>query len=264
MSAWEEFEINVLKALKGIEETKLKFVRKGGSDSSVSDIEVYKDSKKITSLECKLSQSQAGQFVVLYNGTEFCFSNQNKCNETTETIKIIKKMNENIGLYIKVIEDDLPSVNLQIENSLSFEHVLNIYKQKGVKYFITSRELNSELIIVPLNKIVEIFQIKGVYRKKRSGSRDIPKSEKSLCYSEFEKKYKTEINFANLKKIVEMNNRYFGSNNEYYISGNSERGYKFKKLSNTNNPNVIFTLSLKENINCSMTIKELIDELEEL
>lgn len=264
---WKKFELNTLENLKHFETSSLKFKNEGGSNSTEPDIKVYKNNNFLESLECKLSPAQGGQFVVLWNGSEFQYSSSNVNHESFETIEIIKLMNENKSYYSKIFNpSESSSVDLCVDDTIAAQHLINIYKAKKSNFIISSVSANStdNIKIIPIEKIKNNFNIIGKYRIKRSGSINLPIKEYSIAEEKFTEKYGRkilDINTINLGTTLEKKECYFGDNNEYFLSVQNNDTYKVKKLSSTFNANVIFTLSLKSSTPDSISFQNLIDIL---
>ncbi|MEG1806885.1 MAG: hypothetical protein RR265_01930 [Cetobacterium sp.] len=262
---WKKFELNTLDNLKKFETSSLKFRSEGGSNSTEPDIKVYKNNIFLESLECKLSPAQGGQFVVLWNGSEFQYSSSNVNPESFETIEIIKLMNKNKLYYSKIFNpSESSSIDLDIDDTIVAQHLINIYKAKKSNFIVSSTNLNNDIKIIPIEKIKDNFNIIGKYRIKRSGSINLPLKDYSIAEEKFTEKYGIEIfdiNTISFDTTLEKKERYFGDNSEYFLGIQTDGTYKVKKLSNTFNANVIFTLSLKSFTPDSISFQNLIDIL---
>ena len=225
--SWKDSENSAYKYLKNkikswVVENKLfsnfRIEYKGGSDSTSADLELYKNTKLLFNLEIKMSKSQIGQFVIMPDPKKkvFILSSKNK-GEKKRTQKIHKHMNQNFDYY----------------------------KNPGKKSGIT-----------------------GKYRVKKSGSRSVPlklhlpiikylNNKFSLSNEDF-KISRNKIYVNNNSKInkidkVSLNNiKEFELNNlknfKFYFSDPKDNLIEIRTLSNTNNPNVIFEISLKKDI----------------
>ncbi len=263
---WKQFEANVFHALKNLETPSLQFQEGGSCDSTIPDIKVYKNNCFSQSLECKFSQSQGAQFVVLWEDNNFKYSPLNRNPETPETKKIITLMNNSKEYFSKIFDpSENDSVAFDIAEEISTNHFINYYSSKKTSYIISSNYLDHDFKIIPLNKIGKNFILNAVYRIKRSGSRALPRRDYSIAKIKFKEKYNQEI--SDFNNIIFMNplsrkECYFGDNREYFLSLNEDNSYRVRKLSNTYNANVIFTLSLKTNTPDSISMETLIANLE--
>jgi hypothetical protein len=99
------------------------------------------------------------------------------------------------------------------------------------------------LILEATRNIKNIFNIKGKYRAKQSGSRSLPKKD-------FDKVLHCEVKDGRCHVYDPVGN--LPSKNpgaeSIYLGKPDNDGYReYRKLSNTRNPSVIFTLELKKN-----------------
>lgn len=262
---WQQFEANVFNTLKKFETPFLQFQEGGSCDSTIPDIKVYKNNCFSQSLECKFSKSQGAQFVVLWENKNFKYSPLNRNPETLETKKIITLMNNSKEYFSKIFDpSENDSVVFDIDEETSAKHFINYYSLKKTSYIISSNYLDRDFKIIPLKKIGQNFTLNAVYRIKRSGSRILPRCDYNIAKTKFKEKYNQDI--SDLNNIIFMKDLtreecYFGDNKEYFLSLNENNSYRVRKLSNTYNANVIFTLSLKENTLDSISIENLIKNL---
>lgn len=239
---WEEHEDRCLEYLRNKYPT-IDFEERGGSDSTESDI-LVKLVGRAFYIEAKMPQSQCGQFVLLPDlcKKEFLFSPNNKSIETKEVLAIKNFINNDFNSFCSV-----GSKGKVISSYLkpSFvKWIVEYYKQKGVKYVITLYD--EEFIIFPLEKISNYFDIKAVFRIKKSGSSKAPK------------KYWTQITkiFSNDSDTLRVkNNCLVADSPRQYDRIHHFEEYDFyipkgkvevRKLSNTYNGNVIFEIKLKQ------------------
>lgn len=194
-----------------------------------------------------MPSSQSGQFVLLhdYINKKFIFSPRNKSEKDMNSNFIIEFMNKNFEEYINVGTN---GKNININQNIFSNWIINYYKTKGVKYFITKRD---DYIIFPIKEYKKYFYITAKYRIKKSGSSNVPKNkwneiiEKlNLIKLEFQ-----ELNDFKIKSNQKLEKIKFSvSNYDYIFSKLEENIYRIRKLSNTRNANVIFSINLiKEN-----------------
>ena len=121
------------------------------------------------------------------------------------------------------------------------------YRKKGVHFFITNG-----FKIIPIRQFRECFEISATYRVKRSGSSDVGKKRISivkdfLLRQDYEiRNVQTEGNKLFITSDLPYHDQRFILNEyEYMFSQRGER-YEIRKLSNTYNANVIFSVKLNE------------------
>ena len=247
---WEKHElecINYLQQNFGMDGY-IQFKHLGGSDSTKSDIAVYKDRKFLFCMDAKMESSQSGQFVLLPDekSKTFIFSEANKSELNKEALAIINEMNNNFEKYKS---PGTKSILLDINQTISANWITSHYKALKVKFFISK---GTDFVIVPIDKFEDYFHIEANYRQKKSGSRNPPQKdlttnesllEKGNCIFNqlhFDKSY-LNVNISNQKDIFVL-----GENDKNYQLKRLEQNlYRITKLSSTNNPNVIFQISLK-------------------
>ncbi|MCV3728320.1 hypothetical protein OF376_00765 [Ureaplasma miroungigenitalium] len=242
MENWKVFE------LKSVEYLNQKYVNYfehlGFSDSTTSDIK-YINGHKTFFIEAKMPQAQSGQFVLLPDkkNKKFIFSPRNKSEIDGNVESIINFMNNDFDKYqnagTKGEDIDLPQY-------LVSDWIINSYKRLGVKFFIT---YGKDFIIFPIERYSEYFEISCKYRVKKSGSNDVPKSRqdevrKKLNQMSFS--YKELDNFIissndNIDKL-----KFSVNDGNYMIRLLENNLYRIRKLSNTYNANVIFSIKLKK------------------
>lgn len=264
MGNWQEFEdacVDFLNHEYG--NSSLKFIGAGKSDSTSSDIKVMKNGQILFDMESKMPESQSGQFVLLDNDYEFIFSDKNKSNQNEFTDLIITYINSNYDIFKNVSTKSIP-ISL---STVIFENwIKGYYKSKNVK-FIISADKNYNFIIFPIEKYGSYFSITGNFRIKTSGSGNLPK------------KYETEVkeifeyNFSPCTIVREEEKAYIVTDynlpDKIKIQGRdyrfqfNEHGDKYliRKLSNTNNANVIFSIKLRKHQE-SKDLNEFLKEIE--
>lgn len=248
ISNWEKHEIDCFEYLKHNYEVEnlIHFNLKGGSDSSISDIEVYVKNKLLYYIEAKMPNAQCGQFVLFadYEKKEFIFSSKNKTEFNKQTKAIISELNKSFNEYAKPSTD-----KLELDTQLFYDWIIEHYRSRNVRFIISK---DRGYTIFPLEKIDKYFNVTALYRVKKSGSANPPKkdydfindvlSKSGLTFSNlhFENKY-MYVEISGGKDIFTLHEE----NNTYYFKRNSDNNYIVKKLSKTYNPNIIFSISLK-------------------
>lgn len=254
MDRWKKFERNATDYLqkKFSNNKDVEFSWVGKSNSNKSDIIVFKNNDNIINIEAKLSPSQSGQFVVKIKNNKFVFSTNNIYSQNIYSQKIISYLNQNKEKI------NLKEANFKLKHSskLFNSWITNHYNNKNCKFIITSNKLDSFYALIPLNKLSEYFNSTATLRRKRSGTRHLPKGERNQVVNILKnhlcniKLRLTDLKHTNRKTIIKLNRSlnknecYFG-NERYYLSKTQElenHKYFIKKRSLTNNINVIFSV----------------------
>lgn len=258
MKRWEKFELECCDYLnREMEEHGLCFRKKGGSNSYEGDIEVLRqaDELPIGKIETKLCPAQSGQFSISEQDSGYVFSEKNVWPDSLFTEKIIRFINEHFEEFQEVKQKGIP---LLCNQKWLTEWVKEHYRRKSTDYIMTSHTLHSYKRIFPIDQIDDMFQVRAVVRRKKSGSRHLPKKEREKAKSDLHLHSQKEL-FAFKEFISEESKTYtyiesknplktkqlsFGEG--YYLSKDkhSEK-YYIKKKSGTNNINVVFSLKYK-------------------
>lgn len=217
-----------------------KFTLEGLHNSNISDIKVKNNNFYI---EVKSIKSQCGQFVVLEENNEFIYSSKNKTFINEYSNYIINYMNNNFYLFTNVTSKP---IDIILDTNIFYSWVKNFYKLKNVKYFITKVNSNN-YIIIPIDSIDNYFNISACYRVKKSGSSNITKNnfdEIKLVLNNIDFAFveKNEKIFIRTKENI--NEKLKGYNYTYQFKLINKDLYEIRRLSNTNNPNVIFSIEL--------------------
>jgi len=254
MKNWQIFEANATALLREVfNNTNLVFENTGGADSTISDIKVKRNNTVITTIEAKYSPSQSGQIVLLLNNNKFEFS-QASVNSSNEFVEaIVEFINNNITTYINVGTKALP---IGINSQILFDWVKRVYSQKGVKWVIASSlydNLNTQnTTLIPLNEIDSYFDISASFRRKKSGTSHLPKTKEDDFKSHLNRiTTNYHLEKQGTKYLLELNEdigtKYISD--EYFLSPTGTNStFYVKKRSSTNNANVMFSLTLKNNI----------------
>lgn len=249
MNPGEAFEIRCFEYLKNTYATKeTRFDRKGGMDSTTSDIAVIKNNKVDYYIEAKDSSAQSGQFVLLPDETSrtFIFSPRNHSEPNDMTDIIIEYMNQDFDRFNNA---GTSGESLDIDTEVFAKWIVEHYKNRNVKYFMSYAR---EYIIFPIRKFTSYFDIVANYRIKKSGSGDPAKKDYYIVNSAITEIYPTAKFYEDGKKLfVELqsplqNDRFQLGKYTYYFSKQEENIYRIKRLSNTYNMNVIFSIELKK------------------
>jgi len=229
------------------------FAMEGGFDLTQSYITVRQSLRLITTIEAKFGPTQAGQIVLELINDKFSFSDKSKNDSNPFTQEIIKYLNSN---YSSFKGTNTASIHVDISNSILFNWVKTIYGEKGVEWIISSNKFNkltlNELLFIPINEIEKYFDISLVFRRKKTGNTQIPGKDIvdfKEQLDEITKDYK--IKKINDKYLLTTSSRLsdFNIGTKYLVSiTNIDCQYYIKKKDINTNPNVMFQLNLKNNI----------------
>lgn len=246
--SWHEFEDSCFEFLKSTYGTSNRvFEKLGESDSTISDIKVTLENHDSFFIESKFAEAQAGQFVLIPDDDlrKFTFSTRNKSLMTSATRSIIDSMNENYEYF----SDNTGVKKISLPETLLAQWIKEYYITKKVEFVISG---NKEFVILPLEKLEQYFAVTAVYRVKKSGSRSATKSDLTLMAQFIKSMYDCEavvsedeilcsLNFESKKYIkIPDETRYL-----LVKSTSNPHAYTLRRLSNTANSNVIFSLKLK-------------------
>lgn len=245
MSTWEKFEINATKHLNEIYGHLATFEHEGGADSTTPDILVKTLTNKSFYIEAKLSNAQCGQFVLQPNlhTSTFVYTAKNRKNKYAD--KIIEFMNSDFEAFK---EAGTAGKSIEMDSSVFVDWIKVTYSEKGVRWFISGN-----YVLIPISKFEEYFDVKATYRVKRSGSSDVGISKMKNVISEIQSlnlaKHIIDYIYEGSKLIVKATKdidkkKFIYEGNEYIFSKRGSK-YEVRKLSNTFNANVIFSVSLK-------------------
>lgn len=249
MSNWQDFEIECTDYLNNTFGDYATFYHEGGSDSTISDIRVKTNTNRVFYMDAKHCPAQCGQFVLLPNISTRTFEysplNANRINDHAN--KIIHFMN---GDFDKFREAGTAGKDINMQNGpkIFADWIIQTYKEKGARLFITN-----DFKVVDIDDFSECFNVSAKYRIKRSGSGSVGKSRLSAVSTYIKDHYhaissiKADGNKLFVTSSLDLHNeRFVYCGYEYMIS---DRGsaYEVRKLSNTYNANVIFSIDLKSN-----------------
>ena len=229
---------------------KIRTNSKGGSDSTQPDIEVFKKNKIIFNIEIKEDNSQIGQFVIFPDNFSKKFVLGGIKGNRSRTTKINEHMNKNFDNYNKPTTTGLV---LRCSDKIIYDCIKKFLEEKNNRYIAC--KIKETFKIIHYKKFSDFFSVKAIYRKKKSGSS--PVSNKSRI--DLTKYVKDEFNALNVKftgnkkfffksQTKNLLGKYFLlGDNKYFISRKKDDGlYRITKTSKTNNPNVIFVISMKD------------------
>ena len=224
------------------------YVSAGGSNSNQPDINVFKNGSALYAIEAKMPTAQCGQFVLFANEAtrSFTYSPQNEFPLNEFSQRIMNAMAADFDRYCEPSNDAMA-----IDASLFYDWIKNHYTEGRSTQFVMTK--GNQFIIFPVNLFEKYFNVVARYRIKGSGSGNPPKKRQgevedalnvaSLSYS--------KVSFNGDALNVDISN----APSEKFILQGAEYRYQFKKtagntfnvrkLSNTRNANVIFSISLK-------------------
>lgn len=247
MSNWENFEIECVDYLNRKFGRYAEFIHQGGSDSTVPDILVKTLNEKSFYIEAKSCPAQCGQFVLLpdIKTKSFIYSelNANRINNNAQLI--MRHMNTRFDEYREAGTSG-KEIKMSNDSDVFSNWIIKIYQDKGVRFFITNN-----YVILPIERFREFFNVTATYRIKRSGSGNVGKRRFDII-----KSYIISANYI-INHFSEKgdklyvassqnlhNKRFIIDDTEYMFSLRNDM-YEIRKLSNTYNANVIFSIKNK-------------------
>lgn len=247
MAVWEKFEFDCTNYLNDKFGEYATFTRKGGSDSTVPDIKVKTKSGKVFYIDVKHCPAQCGQFVLLPNlaTRSFEYSRSNATSENRFAKMIMEYMDDSFEEF-KEAGTSGKDIIMPNGTSIFADWIIHTYKNKGAEYFITNN-----YTIVPIERFLDFFTVTAKYRIKRSGSSSVGKSNLAAVSRHIQNGgygvigMRTDDSKLFVTSARNIHNTRFIINGTEYMF--SERGseYEIRKLSNTFNANVIFSIELK-------------------
>lgn len=245
MKKWKEFEIQCTDYLNERFGMYAEFIHQGGADSTVADILVKTKTGHSFYIDVKHVPAHCGQFVLLPNfvSRTFEYSPRNVNCENEYAKHIIQYMNvhfddfREVGTVGRVI--DLPDGKEIFTN-----WIIRIYQEKGVRLFIIN-----DYKILDFEHFKECFDVQATYRIKRSGSANVCKREHHAVMEYLATQNITDFQieaeklFAVSSKQLHYK-RFIVSGVEYMLSRRGDV-YEIRRLSNTYNANVIFSIKCK-------------------
>lgn len=244
MKIWEDFEIKCTNYLNERFGTYAHFFHNGGSDSTVSDILVKTNNGNSFYIDAKHSPAQCGQFVLLpdIETCTFEYSTKNTTTINIYTQKIIDYMNENFNNFREAGTSG-KNINMPQGPSIFSNWIIQYYQEKGVDFFITN-----DYTILPVEKFKEYFNVSAKYRIKRSGSSAAGRGRIPLIlnYLNSLDNIITNSHIDGNKLFIEstknLHNQKFRLKQYEYMFSQRDEEYEIRKLSNTYNANVIFSI----------------------
>lgn len=265
MANWEKFELECYEKLQKDYGKIAKILPHGKSDSTKPDIEIILQNGESFFIEVKSPNSQCCQFVLFPEDKvkSFRFSERNKMKKTEACEVIIDHMTKKYSHYCKPTQS---GIAIDVTSDTLYNLVDEYYSPKFVKFFMT-KDYDDNYIIFPAEKFKNYFNITSCYRKKKSGSGEplethiceieqaladysingtveITTVDKPRCF------LATDDDGLHKKRLICTDYTYQLKSNEHSkklaASHILTHYYEIRKLSNTNNPNVICQLELKD------------------
>ena len=201
-----------------------------------------------------MTAAQCGQFVVKQDRDRFVNSENNRHQKSLIEEVIIDKMNKQFDFYAN---PGTAGKSLNIEKEYFYEWICSFYKSKDVRYFIVEKEVGKNkltaenFIIFPIKHFQRYFDVSAVYRIKKSGSKVPPKN----CVEEIkntlanQRILHSEIEFDTDKAYIRIQNKsekfkIQAISYDYQFNPVKDDLFEIRRLSNTKNANVIFSISL--------------------
>ncbi len=250
MTVWEDFELKCTDYLNNKYGQYANFVHKGGVNSTVADILVNTHSGNKFYIDAKHTPAQCGQFVLIPNikTSSFIYSSKN-ANPINDYAKaIINHMN---NFFEKYKDAGASGKNIYFSNceKVFSNWIVENYKAKNVRYFITNN-----FTVLPTENFADYFEVTAKYRIKRSGSSSLGKKrvEKYALFlsnnmiTNFKiTKIRTDGNKLYVLSDSNLHNIRFNDGTYEYMFSARNSEYEVRKLSNTYNANVIFSITHK-------------------
>lgn len=247
MRPGEQFELRCYEYLKkNYASEKTDFNHEGGMNSTKSDIAAIINGKIDFYIEVKDASAQSGQFVLLpdLKNQEFIFSPRNHSEPNEMTNIIINYMNSDFPRFNNA---GTAGETLDIDTKIFADWIIDHYKRKNVKYIIS---YDNDYVIFPIRKFEKYFNIIAKYRIKKSGScvpsaKDIPTIKKRITeyYTTAQFYQENKKLFVSIPKEIDKE-KFILDNYTYYLSKQNSGNYEVRRLSNTYNMNVIFSVNL--------------------
>lgn len=247
MDSWKEFEISCYDYLVKKYGRICDFEPLGASDSTHPDIRVRTRTGDLFYVETKEPLAQCGQFVLFPDESRgvFEYSSGNKSPLNSYSQEIMNYMNRRFDDFANA---GTRGQDINLPDSVFYGWIKKYYSDKDVRFFITK---GSNYVILPIDRFEEYFSVSATYRIKKSGSADPSRTNvpeiKSILGA---RGCRYELLMDGKKMFVRTTDNLSGLKlrgvKYTYLFNQTERGvYNIRKLSNTQNANVIFSISLK-------------------
>ena len=250
MNTWEEFEIECTNYLNEKFGKYAYFEHRGGANANLKDIFVTTQYGQSFFMDVKLSPAQCNQFVLFPNIEKriFEYSSKNDKPINRYSKMIMEFMNSDFDGFR---EAGTAGKEIIMSNSKEIfaKWIIQVYSEKNTKFFISNN-----FTIIPIESISDFFDISAKYRIKRSGSRNVGRRGFQFIKDYFRtselniSEYKTSGDKLFVTSLQDLHDyRFILGKYEYMLSLRDDE-YEVRKLSNTYNANVIFSIKLKEKV----------------
>jgi len=183
---------------------------------------------------------------------------KNKSESNIYSNEIVEYLNLNFEKYNDVKQTQMV---VPISDEIACGWISSNMKRKKVEYIITT-DYEDNKKIVPIDSIGDYFDVKTILRRKKSGSVSLNVTNYDDFVEQFENKFnqKCILLFKDSKEFVEYDKKllksecYIDSPNltdgkRYFLSYKEEVNlYEVKITSGTNNPNILFEISVKSEL----------------
>ena len=228
MKNWENHERKCTEFLNNNYGKYATFTHCGGSNSNVNDIMVKAPTRSF-SIDVKLCPAQCGQFVLIPNRTEKRFEyGKNRLKRSKYTDIILEYMNDHFDEFC---DAGTKGKEISLPSDILFGLIKETYLEKGVLFFMPNES------IIPTWQINQYFDVSAVYRVKKSGSGSVNKKEKEIIKGMYSDLYE-----EGKKPFSSRYHNDFEMDGRTYIFADRDDRYEVRRLSNTKNANVIFTI----------------------
>lgn len=247
MAIWEEFEVQCTDYLNDRFGCYAKFFHQGGADSTVPDILVKTSTGKSFYIDAKHSPAQCGQFVLLpdLDSRTFEYSKQNVNHINRYAEMIMDYMNQDFDSFREAGTAG-KDINIKNGSDIFSSWIIQTYRDKGAEFFITNN-----YTILPIERFSDYFDVSAKYRIKRSGSGNVGKNRiKPVMDYIISHDYVITDSRADGDKLFvsscqNLHDSRFILHGIEYMFSLRENEYELRKLSNTYNANVIFSIRQK-------------------
>lgn len=248
MKKWEIFESECVEFLNQKYGKYASFRHEGGSDSTIPDIFVMTNTGNSFYIEVKSESAQCGQFVLIPNKINpiFEYSKRNAKQINAYAQKIINHINSSFDDFYKAGSTG-KNIVFPNCNYIFSQWIIDYYTKKKVEFFITKN-----FKIIPIQKFSDYFSVSATLRTKKSGSKDVGKKSIDMVLNFLIDHYKINKFRVDSDKLFikidqQLDKEIFSIDGSNYMFSSCNDEYKIRKLSHTNNYNVIFSIKFEEN-----------------
>lgn len=249
MTKWEEFEIECTNYLNRKFSAYATFKHMGGADSTTPDILVRTKHGRQFFIDAKHCPAQCGQFVLLPNTatSTFDYSSENDTQINDYTLLIMNHMNNSFEYYCNAGTAG-KDINMSNGEVVFSNWVIEAYRLKGAFYFITN-----DFTLLPIERFKSFFNIKAKYRIKKSGSSSVGKKRAPSVVKYITNNYTISDTFIDEGHLYayspkNLDQQRFILDSKEFMFSLRDKEYEIRKLANTYNANVIFSITRKGNV----------------